>query len=30
VVVRGRVVIDRPFEVYDAAARKRLVPRDGG
>lgn len=30
VVVRGKVVVDRPFEVYDAAARKRLAPRDAG
>ena len=30
VVVRGKVVIDRPFEVYDAAARKRLLPKDAG
>jgi hypothetical protein len=30
VVVRGKVVIDRPIEVYDPAARKRLTPRDGG
>jgi hypothetical protein len=30
VVVRGKVVIDRPFEVYDATARKRLAPRDAG
>lgn len=30
VVVRGKVVIDRPFEVYDPAARKRLTPPDAG
>jgi hypothetical protein len=30
VVVRGKVVIDRPFEVYDASARKRLTVRDAG
>ncbi|HEX4335685.1 MAG TPA: hypothetical protein VH062_07195 [Polyangiaceae bacterium] len=30
VVVHDKVVIDRPVEVFDAAARKRLVPRDGG
>ena len=30
VVVRGKVVIDRPVEVFDPAARKRLAPRDGG
>jgi hypothetical protein len=30
VVVRGKVVIDRPVDVFDPAARKRLVPRDAG
>jgi hypothetical protein len=30
VVVRGKVVIDRPVEVYDAAARAKLAPKDGG
>jgi hypothetical protein len=30
VVVRGKVVIDRPVEVYDAAARAKMMPRDAG
>jgi hypothetical protein len=30
VVVRDKVVIDRPIEVFDAATRKRQAPRDGG
>lgn len=30
VVVRGKVVLDRPFEVYDAAARQKLSEGDGG
>jgi len=30
VVVRDKVVIDRPLEIFDPAARKRLLPRDGG
>jgi hypothetical protein len=31
VVVRGKVVIDRPIEVFDAAARKKLqTARDAG
>jgi hypothetical protein len=30
VVVRGKVVIDRPIEVFDPAARKRLTPPDAG
>ncbi len=30
VVVRGKVVIDRPIEVFDPAARKRLAPPDAG
>jgi hypothetical protein len=30
VVVRGKVVIDRPIEVYDPAARKRLAQPDAG
>jgi len=30
VVVRGKVVIDRPFEVYDRAERSRAGSTDGG
>ena len=30
VVVRGKVVIDRPIEVFDPAARKRLAIPDAG
>lgn len=30
VVVDGKVVIDRPFEVYDAVARQRASGPDGG
>ncbi|HVW25958.1 MAG TPA: hypothetical protein VHC69_11360 [Polyangiaceae bacterium] len=30
VVVRDKVVIDRPIEVFDPAARKRLAPPDAG
>lgn len=30
VVVRGKVVIDRPIEVFDPVARKRLAPADAG
>jgi hypothetical protein len=30
VVVRDKVVIDRPVEVFDAAQRKRLAPPDAG
>jgi hypothetical protein len=30
VVVRGKVVIDRPIEVFDPTARKRLTPPDAG
>jgi hypothetical protein len=30
VVVRGKVVIDRPLEVFDPAARKRIAPPDAG
>lgn len=29
-VVDGRIVLDRPFEVYDAAAREKATRRDGG
>lgn len=30
VVVEGKVLIDRPFEVYDAAERARAMRRDAG
>ncbi len=29
-VVRGKVVLDRPVEVYDPIARERLAPPDAG
>jgi hypothetical protein len=30
VIVRGKVVVDRPVEVFDPAERKRNAPKDGG